>query len=65
MSTLMLAPNETMHALTRELRPQLGRMFVFAEGDGRADETLDGFVNGTVAAMERAVELKKALASTI
>ncbi|MNT93215.1 hypothetical protein D3C72_2346310 [compost metagenome] len=47
-----------MHDLTRELRPDLGRMFVFAEGDGRADQTLEGFVNGTVAAMERVVELK-------
>ncbi len=58
MSTLMLAPNERMHALTKELRPELGRMFVFAEGDGRADETLEGFVNGTVAAMERVAELR-------
>lgn len=58
MSTLLLAPNPTMHALTKELRPDLGRMFVVAEGDGRADETLEGFVNGTAAAMERAVELK-------
>jgi cobaltochelatase CobT len=58
MSTLLLAPNTTMHDLTRELRPDLGRMIVFAEGDGRANETLEGFVNGTVAAMERAVELR-------
>lgn len=62
MSTLLLAPNTRMRDLTRELRPDLGRMFVFAEGDGRADETLEGFVNGTVAAMERVVELRNGIA---
>jgi hypothetical protein len=65
MSTLMLAPNEAMHARTQELRPELGRMFVIAEGDGRANETLEGFVNGTVAAMDRAVELTNVVASTL
>jgi hypothetical protein len=44
---------------TQDRRNVLGKMFVVAEGDGRADEVLEGFVNGTVAAMERAATIRK------
>jgi cobalamin biosynthesis protein CobT len=59
MSTLMLAPNSRMLKETQDRRNVLGKMFVVAEGDGRADEVLEGFVNGTVAAMERAATIRK------
>jgi Cobalamin biosynthesis protein CobT (nicotinate-mononucleotide:5, 6-dimethylbenzimidazole phosphoribosyltransferase) len=58
MSLVMLAPQDAMLETFREHRAAMGRMVVMAEGDGRADQTLQAFRSGLSACLERAATLQ-------